>query len=240
MTQQQFAPNIDAFLTPETQALATIAAPIVDSMLGRQWLPVVLAIIDNESGGVIGQKAHQNTGISKTFPIKSGGVVTINKAFGLMQVIPINIEAFANAYKTTIYFEDFAGTSIEAAKIQIKMGVWVLKNMVRYMKPYVDALGKQPLTKDAISFVLMAYAIGQKPVKDLVSEMKSKGLPLTLELAEKTNPDMGKPLNKPFFYAKKILKKIAGIADLIIKIPGSSDLMLVIAAGLTIYLLLNK
>lgn len=239
--QTQIEHNIDAFLTHETQSLLPVVEPIVTSMFGSAWVPVVMAIIDNESGGTIGQIAGEETGISASLPMKNGGYKTVKKALGLMQVIPINIEDYAKRFGP-VFYEDMTGTSIDAARIQIKIGCDVLRKMINSMIGYLPAMKvtKPAMNPDNLGFILMAYAIGQRPVQNMIQRMKTASLPLTLAAAEESEPNLGKPKNRPYFFAKKILKKISGIAGQIRSTAQSSDLFLVIAAGLTLFLIFKK
>jgi hypothetical protein len=74
----------------------------------------------------------------------------------------------------------------------------------------------------------------------MIQRMKTASLPLTLAAAEESEPNLGKPKNRPYFFAKKILGKIFGIAGQIRSTAQSSDLFLVIAAGITAFLILSK
>jgi hypothetical protein len=238
---EQVQHNIDAFLSRRTQALLSIVDPIVSSKFGPAWTPVVMAIIDNESGGKIGIEAAHETRFSAILQTRDGATKTVKKALGLMQVIPRNIADYATKYGT-VYYEDMVGTTAEAAAIQIKIGVHVLKTMINSMIGYLPSLKvtSPSLDPDNLSFILMAYAIGQRPVQNMIQRLKMAAIPLTLANAEQAEPDLGKPQNQPYFYAKKILKKINGIVGQLKNTAQNSDLFLLLAAGLTVFLLLNR
>lgn len=230
--------NIDAFLSQRTQSLLPVVEPIVSAMFGPQWVPVVMAIIDNESGGRVGIIAQHETRYSATLPNRSGGSTTIKKAMGLMQVIPRNVADYAVKHGP-VFYEDMTGTTIEAARVQIKVGMHVLRTMINSMIGFLPSLKTHnpALDPDHLGFILMAYAIGQRPVQNLIQRLKTDSIPLTLAAAEQKEPDLGKPGNRPYFYAKKILGKIFGIADNLKITVQRSDLFLLLAAGLTLFLL---
>jgi hypothetical protein len=114
--------------------------------------------------------------------------------------------------------------------------------MINSMVGYLPSLKvtSPSLDPDNLSFILMAYAIGQRPVQNMIQRLKMAAIPLTLANAEQAEPDLGKPQNQPYFYAKKILKKINGIVGQLKNTAQNSDLFLLLAAGLTVFLLLNR
>lgn len=236
---EKIVSNIDAFLDQDTQKWAPIVSEVTRAMMGPAWIPVVLSIIDNESKGHAGIPAGRETRHAATFPTRSGGTMTTKRAWGLMQVIPVNMASFAQKTGTVVYYEDFSGISDDAARIQIKMGVTVLKTVVKLLQPYLPDLKMTApsVPKDALAFVLMAYAIGHVPVIRLLQKMAAERRSQTLVEAETSEPDLGKPANRPFFYAKKILKKVAGVSSQLVQAVSGTDMSLLIAAVACLWIL---
>lgn len=231
--------NIDAFLTDDTQKWAPLVSSVTREMMGPAWIPVVLSIIDNESNGHAGIPAHRETRHAVTFPKRTGEKITVKRAYGLMQVIPVNIASWAKAQGRTVFFEDFSGIDMDSARIQIQQGVFVLKQVVKLLAPYLPDLKMTApsIPKNSLAFVLMAYAIGHVPVIKLLQKMQMERREQTLVEAETSDPNLGKPANRPFFYAKKILKKVAGVSSNLVQAVSQSDLSLVIAAIACVWIL---
>lgn len=232
--------EIDKFLSKKTQQVAPIAIKITLRELGRDWVPCVLSIIQHESGGQIGigSKVGLPKARHKMIPSKSGAQMLIDRAFGLMQVIPSNVIWWAESNKTTAYFDDLTGTTLEAAEIQIEQGVFILKKTWATIKKYFPVVDK-----NAMAFCLMAYAIGQKPVIELIEKIKNQKLPLTFENAKKIDPNLGKPHNNPIGYATYILNRFDAVKNWVESTAKNDTVMMgieVFGVAIAIWLLLNR
>jgi hypothetical protein len=218
------------------EKLEPIAAPIVASMLGKQWLPVVLAIIEHESGGEPGIKANKETKFSRVLRTRTGGSITVKHAYGLMQTIPTVILDYENSRGTKIFFEDISGKGQAECETQIKIGCWLLRRFKQRIQQVVKVYKSDgTIDPDGLGFVCMAYAIGARPVIDALMILINDKIELTLENLEKRVPYLGKPANAPFKYARAILKKIGNILHDVVTVPTNWPLF--IAVGLAVYLL---
>jgi hypothetical protein len=223
---------------PKVEQLAPIAAPIVESMLGRQWLHTVLAIIEHESGGIVGQKSGVQCGNHNFLPTKMGVPVLVKNAYGLMQTIPDVILDYSKDRKVTIFFDDVSGDTKEAAEKQIKIGCWLLKHLINRVSKYVTVTKQQKLYSNGVGFVVMAYGIGAGKVIPMLEDMKNDGIDLTLENAEIYKPNLGQPGNKPFSFARWVLKKSQSLLEFVWQETPTGAFLLV-ACVLTAYLLLK-
>lgn len=169
----------------------------------------ILSIIRNESGGKPGIKANRATKFSKELPTRSGGVVKVNKALGLMQTIPLVVDDYNKTHKTAFY-DDMTGATVAAAKKQIQVGVWTFNNNVRAIQA---ATGKQLIKSgkiniDLLKLVLVAYAWGVGRTKRKLNELKKAGKAPTFENLQAAWPQLGQPANRPIYYANKIVNRV--------------------------------
>jgi hypothetical protein len=228
-------------LLPAVESLVPIAAPIVDSALGRLWLPVVMAIIEHESKGVIGAPAGKETAHAGIYTKRDKTTIRVKIAGGLMQTIPNVVFDFAKAKSRTIYFEDIFGSSIDDAKKQIEIGVWLLKrqinNVSKYMKITADHGSR--INENALRFIISCYAVGGPATTALLDDLKANGYPLTIDSAKENYPNFGGNNNNPYGFGEWIVKKIkslSGVIGTVLQNTTSDYGFLLVAIGLTIYL----
>jgi len=180
---------------------------------------LVLSIIDHESGGVPGEKSQATTkpGVILT---DSGSEITYNRALGLMQVIPPNIESW-NKHKTPkVTFEDMSGDDEKAVRLQIRLGSSIFANSLFALHRFdpVEFPARSPgeASSRQLQLALVAYAIGpgnpggQKGLIPKLERLKELKRPLTLEALKATFPRWGYSekkqawINRPLKAAEKV------------------------------------
>jgi len=219
---------------PAVHSLIPIAAPIVESSLGAQWLPVVLAIIEHESGGEPGIRSAHECKNSEMIPKISGGFEKVKHAYGLMQVIPKVVLEFSEIKGKPVFFEQISGKTQNDCEMQIKIGCWLLKRFKTRMQQVVRVhLPDGNLDNDGLAAVVMAYGIGARPIIDAILILKEKGIAPTFENLNSHFPFLGQPGNYPFKFARWILSKIGKA----LTFSMTDSWPLVLAFGLSLYLL---
>lgn len=187
--------------------------PLVAASAPRFLVDFVLSIIQNESGGRPGLAARRKTKYAQQLPSRAGGQVEEKRALGLMQTIPIVIKDYnSQAEHETAYYDDMTGSTTAAAQKQIDVGVWTLNNNIRAVE---RATGKQlaqggKIDLDLMKLVLVAYAWGIGRLKRKLAELGEAGKAPTFKNLAATWPELGKPANRPIFYANKIVNRIVG------------------------------
>lgn len=171
---------------------------------------LILAIIAHESGGRAGEPSVATTK-PWDIPLRGGGVVNYNHALGLMQVIPRTLAGY-NKNNPTVYFEDMAGTTEQAARAQVRVGSWVYANEVRNLYQYDKAAfpgstpGKAP--PNQLMLALCSYAFGFGRVRKKLNELRERGEPLTFEALARNFPNFGKVgdkwLSRPLKFARVV------------------------------------
>lgn len=120
--------------------------PVVLSELSKVGYPLppelVLAVMLRESGG------------------RAGAVNPSSGASGLMQVMPISLKWFNQKHGTKHTMQDLQGKSPRSARIQIRMGIWILgqfwRSAYKYIKKRVGEVALDDLARIADTF----YAAG--------------------------------------------------------------------------------
>jgi len=201
----------------------------------RQWavwesngMPVnlLLAIITHESGGIIGRPSRDTT---KAFDVKNdeGKPEKINRAFGLMQTTSGLLQTWQEQNRIPqITIDDLRKTDERAARLQIHLGSWYLKNCLRQLAQYDPTFDNvSNPTDDQWKFVLCAYAKGfgaQSPpdgpgLKPKLDGLKQAGKPLTWTALKSLFPSF-----QPIGYAERVFSNFssAGGASLeVVKKP---------------------
>lgn len=178
---------------------------------------LVLAIINNESGGQIGIEGKVKTRAG-TVPDIHGNMVNVNHALGLMQAIPATIDFYNQDApadeKATI--EDMTGNDERAARMQIRIGCKYLAFVNHYLhKKHPNAFPAASLSNandSQIALVLAGYAVGHGAVSKKIKALNEKGISPTFSNVKKHFPtwgqnQSGKWINRPIFYAEKVSKK---------------------------------
>lgn len=177
---------------------------------------LILAIINNESGGQAGIAGRVKTKSKHDLPTASGGSHFTERAYGLTQAIPGTILGYNRSQKNPKYkatFEDVSGTDERARRIQIRIGCWLLALINKFLhNKFSSAAPAQTLAEakpDQIKLVLTGYAVGHGNTEKKMSALQSKGITPTFSAIEKAFPDWGKSksgdwINRPIFYANKV------------------------------------
>lgn len=132
-------------------------APVVQSELAAQSVPLplslVLSVIDVESNGFPGL-INQKSG-----------------AAGLMQVMPFVVDDFNKATGSSYGPSDMAGDTANAAKRQIRVGVWILsqfwKSANRYLSKRFSSVPIDELAKIADLFYVAGPGATRKRLDQL-------------------------------------------------------------------------
>lgn len=178
---------------------------------------LVLAIINNESGGQIGIQGRVKTRAGK-LPDIHGNMHDVNHALGLMQAIPATIDWYNQSApadeKATI--EDMTGDDERAARMQIRIGCKYLAFVNHYLHKKHPAAFPSPSLSNAgdsqIALVLAGYAVGHGAVSKKIKKLNDQGIAPTFSNVKKHFPTWGQNksgrwINRPIFYAEKVLKK---------------------------------
>ena len=119
---------------------------VVNSELKRSGYPLppehVLAVMDRESRG------------------KTGEVNTTSGASGLMQVMPIALKDYNNNNSPKYTMATLRAKSETAARIQIRVGLWILARFVRGAYNYLKKRLKNVQLDDLIRTADFYYAAG--------------------------------------------------------------------------------
>lgn len=175
---------------------------------------LILAIIKKESGGVIGKKAGL-TCKPWEIPTTSGGMITYNRALGLMQVVPRTIAGYNNRHPDAlVYYEQMSGKTEADARIQIRVGCDVLAIEIRNLHNY-DGLafpGTTPNNIDTNQLLcaLLGYRMGFGSLTKKLNKLRDRGLALTYANIKNEfpnwglNPDTGQWIHRPIHYTETI------------------------------------
>lgn len=173
---------------------------------------LILAIIKHESAGIAGRLSNSAT---KSHEIEKadGTKITFNHAMGLTQCIPAVVAGYNKNFSEKAYFEDMTGQTERAARLQIRLGAWVLASNVHLLHKYDPILfpGSSPgsATPEQLKLALVAYGIGFGALKPKLNQLKERGRPLTIESLQQEFPmwgyskTQGRWINRPLFGAMK-------------------------------------
>ncbi len=175
---------------------------------------LILAIIKQESGGVIGKKAG-STCKPWEIPTLAGGFITYNRALGLMQVVPRTIASYNNRHPDApVYFEQMSGKTLTDARIQIRVGCNVLVKETHNLHSYDSAAfpGTDPDGADVnqILCAILGYRMGFGALTKKLNQLRGMGLALTYENIKEQfplwgyNQQFGNWVNRPIHYTETI------------------------------------
>lgn len=175
---------------------------------------LILAIIKQESGGTIGRKAGA-TCRPWEIPTLSGGMITYNRALGLMQVVPRTIAGYNNRHPNSpVYYEQMSGKGLTDARIQIRVGCDVLAKEIRNLHSYDAAAfpGTVPSNTDTNQLLcaILGYRMGFGSLKKKLNKLKDRGLALTYANIKNEFPNWGlnqqtgQWINRPIHYTETI------------------------------------
>lgn len=167
-------------------------------------LPVdlVLAIIARESGGKAGAISGRK---AKPYdvPTAAGGTTTAHNDLGLMQVAPSAIKTWNdhNPPERQATIEDMTKGDERAARLQIKIGAWVLASSIRALNQYNPKVFPGKTAKNApdeqLRMAVLVYGVGGNwqagkgapGVKPKLDELAGLGQPLTVAAMAASFPD---------------------------------------------------
>ncbi len=184
---------------------------IAQSERGNLPTDLVLAIIDNESRGKPGAIAGKRTKHPELLQRREGPSIVADRALGLMQVIPRNIANYARTVAPVTY-DDMVGTTPADARIQIRLGVSVLRSAMASLHRRDPSIWPWPsgsLTDEQLWIGLAAYAIGSGNVGRKLDRLGQEGKPQTWASLVNRFPSWGQPHNNPIGY----VRRIAGLLD---------------------------
>lgn len=179
---------------------------------------LILSIINNESEGSAGEPARVRTKHSRELPTRAGGSRLVDRAYGLMQCVPLVVIDFNNAHpQKPVYWEDISGTDGNSGRLQIRVGCWLFRKMVRNLNrdfpeayPGTNAGNAPP---EHLTAALVAYARGYGALKKKLDILKDQGLPLTQRNLYEKFPLWGwshkdqKWINRPLYYSAKVWRR---------------------------------
>lgn len=175
---------------------------------------LILSIIKQESGGIIG-RAGGTTVKPWQIPTVAGGVITYNRALGLMQVVPRTIASYNNRHPNTpVYYEQMSGETESDARIQIRVGSEILskeiKNLHRYDPEYFPGTAASNTDTNQLLCAILAYRMGFGALTKKLKQLNERGLALTYQNIKNEfpnwgfNPETGNWINRPIHYTDTI------------------------------------
>lgn len=201
--------------------------------------PFVLAIIENESGGVAGETANRPTAFSVPLPSSSGGEITTDRALGLMQTIPIVIDDYNATHDGGYTYEDMIGTTYSSGIKQMNVGIWTFLNNINAVERYLNQslFMNNRLNENLLKLVLVSYSWGIGNLRNKLNVLKDLNLEPTYYNLKATFPELGKPANQPLIFVDRILRKSEKYGNLTVKQieSGASALGLLLLGGLAIW-----
>lgn len=174
---------------------------------------LILAIIKQESGGIIGRKG--TTVKPWEIPTLASGVITYNRALGLMQVVPRTIASYNNRHPNApAYFEQMSGETEADARIQVRVGCEILDHEIGSLHKYDS--GAFPCTTphnvntNQLLCAILAYRMGFGALRKKLNKLKERGLALTYDNIKNEfpkwglNQESGQWVNRPIHYTETI------------------------------------
>jgi hypothetical protein len=170
---------------------------------------LVLGIIWHESRGTPGILSGGTT--KPALVPTATGMKKATHAFGLMQVIPRNVATWNNEHPADLAtWELMSGTSSTAARMQIRLGVWILRESLAWCRLYGFLWPDGPLSDDQIKIALMVYAWGGHNLAPYLDQLVQEGTPVTAAAIATRWPDMGAPKNAPVKFSQRVWNKAFG------------------------------
>lgn len=165
---------------------------IVEELAPAIPAALVLAVIRRESGGRQGARGA-------------------TRDYGLMQVKPATLAEYNKRHEQKIAAEQLLGEDLEAAKDQIRVGVWYLQHCLRRVhswRPDLAPWPDGPLTDYQIQLGDLCYSRGPGGAGALRRRALGAGYPDSYQgiytYRETHEPDWGKP-GHPFNHAAAVL-----------------------------------
>lgn len=185
---------------------------LAGELAGGIPVDLVLGIIWHESNGKPGAIGRRKTKCS-LMPSSSGPRRACN-ALGLMQVVPRNVTSWnaQNPGKVATW-ELMTGCSDRAARMQIRIGVSILRSSLAWLEQYGLPWPAGALNDEQIKIGLMVYAWGPGNMRPYLEELRSTRRPITAAEISAAWPELGKPANQPLRYSRRVWNKTYGAGE---------------------------
>lgn len=178
---------------------------------------LVLGVIWRESGGISGR-----IGLRKTKCVDiptANGPQYICRALGLMQVVPRNVASWnRDNPDQAVTYETMTGKTTAAVRKQIKLGVFILRGSLSWLRRYGFPWPGGKLSAEQIKVGLMVYLWGPGNMKPYLDELQATGRPITAARIGARWPNLGQPANAPLRYSRNVWKKAFGSGTM--PVPG--------------------
>lgn len=172
---------------------------------------LVLGIIWHESSGKPGAIGRRKTKCS-VIPSASGPKRAC-KALGLMQIVPRNVTSWNAKHPGQVAtWELMTGNSTMSVRMQIRIGVYILKNSLAWLSRYGFPWPAPDPGEDHVRIGLMVYAWGPGHMKPYLDQLRSTGRPITAAEIATRWPGLGQPANQPIRYSQRVWNKAYGVA----------------------------
>ena len=177
----------------------------------RRGIPtdIILAVIERESHGELGQAAKRKTKEPYTpQEIKCGlDRDLIQRALGLMQITPICLREYNRKNRSDPVTPcELASKDTRAARAQIRVGAWFLDLCLRWAHSVDQAAHPWPrglLSRPQIELAALAYKQGIGGTAARLRAAGVAGLPLTVRSIQKLDPAWGNG-ERPYEYAASV------------------------------------
>lgn len=182
--------------------------PLVMSIVDPQWVDLVLAIIQRESGGVIGRKAGAKTRVAVKLLRDDGTYILYQRALGLMQVIPLIIKNWNNTHTDKATFERMSGGTMLDAHYQVKLGWWTLKSnfkSINDLLPEIPAIGLDGrMNPPWVRYVLVTYRWGIGNLRKKIKQLRAEGRSTDWNTFIARFPNLGGSKNRVLLYVRHV------------------------------------
>jgi hypothetical protein len=172
---------------------------------------IVLTIIDHESRGKPGLQAKAKCK-SAVLPSVTGTEWKVDRALGLMQVIPPNIVSWnENPNHERVFIEDMIGNDERAIRLQIRLGCWIYASTIAGLHKNFPSVFTVTSAAQAdpnlIRLSFVAYLMGVGGLSEKLEQLQKQGKPLTFEQLRANFPNWGKNkqgkwINRPIHYGE--------------------------------------
>lgn len=182
---------------------------------------LVLAVLEHESGGIAGRPGGTGTKTAE-LPAACGGVQTVDRAMGLMQVHPRTVKGFNERQtdeNSKAFVEDIAGNDERSIRLQIRIGCFYLARCCAGLHGFdrsaFPARSLRNADPNQIALSLAGYAVGLGAVLKKLEQLKQLGQGLTYTALLTNFPDWGKSketgkwINRPLHFAKTVYARYA-------------------------------
>lgn len=170
---------------------------------------LVLAFVLRESNGKAGRVGYTDTGSRYTEAERACGLPAqlAARALGLIQAAPSVLRTYNQTAKEKITPCDLAGASLEAARRQLRIGCWLLRQCLeatRELDPIAHPWPGGELSDSQIVLARLMYHKGREGLRRQLERAAARGFPRTAAGLERYDPAWGAP-DHPFDGARGVL-----------------------------------